>query len=60
MVWFEIMTIFKDETQNWKKLCTFKNLYLFKVDSKQTYDILETINTINKKLQNISFENAFL
>jgi hypothetical protein len=54
------MTIFKDETQNWKKLCTFKNLYLFKVDSKQTYDILETINTINKKLQNISFENAFL
>jgi uncharacterized protein (UPF0303 family) len=57
LVWFEIMTNFQDKTQI---LCTFKNLYFSKFDSKKKWHIGATINTIYKKFQNISFENSSL
>jgi hypothetical protein len=37
----------------------FQNLYLFKFDCKKM-TIGETINTINRTFQNISFENSSL
>jgi hypothetical protein len=51
----------KWNTKNLTKSVHFQNSYFFKFDCKQTYDILgATINTINKKFQNISFENSSL
>ncbi len=58
MVSFEIMTIFQDETQNLAKsmhFCIYSDLIV-----KKIWHIGTTINTINKKSQNISFENSFL
>ncbi len=43
-----------------KDLYTLKNEYLFKIDCKKN-DIGATINTTNKKFQNISFDgNMFI
>jgi hypothetical protein len=59
LVWFEIMTNFQDEAQNLTKFVHFqKFVFLQILFLKNIWHIGETINTIYKKFQNISFENS--
>jgi hypothetical protein len=60
LVWFEIVTISQDETKKLAKFVQFSNLYLFKIDCQKKWHIATTINIVNKKFQNISFENSSL
>jgi len=62
MFWYDLKLwyIFKTKHKIWQNLCTFKILYFSKFDCKKTWHIGATINTIYKKVQNISFENFSL
>jgi len=57
--WFEIMKIFQNETQNLAKFVHFqKSIFIQIWLQTNIWHIGATINTINKKFENISFENS--
>ncbi len=61
MVWFEIMTNFQNKTQNLAKFVHFqKSIFIQIWLQTNIQHIGATIDTINKKFQNISFENSFI
>ncbi len=60
MVWFEIVTIFQDKIQNLAKFIHFQKFIFIQNWLLRKKHIGATIYTINKKFQNISFENSSL
>jgi hypothetical protein len=61
LVWFEIMTNFQNETQNLAKSMHFQKIIYIQIWLWiKIWQIGATIYTINKRFQNISFENSFL
>jgi len=60
LVWFEIMTNFQNETKNIAKFVHFQKKLVSPNLIVKKWHIGATINKIDKKIQNISFENSFL